>query len=475
MRTLTLLICFILLLVLIPLIIFTSVFHFGFHWSFALFYLIPAAIVYGLISAVGHSLNKRFNAAIEQFLSGASADLVPRPGLLRVFGLLLFVLLPYLIFSLLLSVLFAITFGLYGFWAVNLLPAAPVALLLGLAFVVLGTAAAFFVGLYRLFFPPRVRMLGVEVSPQEQPEIWTLARQVAAEVSTKAVDQIIVTPDPGVSVHLEGSLLVTLFGRGHRVLQVGIPSIHALTVEELRSILAHEYGHFSNRDTQWSTFTYAMGNGLMTAFRATPGPIRQEAAQERGWMDLVTALNPGYWTLFLFIRLFSNVTSAFSRVREVMADVRAMKLYGGEPFRNGLSKIAFNDATFSLIVQCRIVPALAREHMLVSDFSAVMGLAKADLSGDQRQEIDTILATEKPSPYDSHPTTKTRLSYSERFGFGSAERDQSEVSSLFHEWVVLNEKVASLYNAHYINYLRQVGEPQPDQAPAPPAPPAGEA
>jgi Zn-dependent protease with chaperone function len=470
MRTLTLLICLILLLALIPLIIFTSAFHFGFHWSFALFYLVPAAIIYGLISAVGHSLNKRFNAAVEQFLSGASVDLVPGPGLLRVFGLLLFVLLPYLIFSLLLSVLLAITFGLYGFWATDLLPAVPIAVLLGLAFVVLGTGAAFFVGMYRLFFPPRARVLGVEVSPEEQPGIWTLARKVAAEVSTKAVDQIIVTPDPGVSVHLEGALLVTLFGRGYRVLQVGIPSVHGLTVEELRSILAHEYGHFSNRDTQWSTFTYAMGKGLMTAFRATPGPLTP-----RGWMDLVTALNPGYWTLFLFIRLFSNVTSAFSRVREVMADVRAMKLYGGEPFRNGLSKIAFNDATFSLIVQGGIVPALAREHKLVSDFSAVMARAKADLSSDQRQQIETILAREEPSSYDSHPTTTTRLRYSERFGFGSAGRDQSEVSSLFHEWDVLNEKVASLYNARYINYLRQVGELRPDQAPDPPALPAGEA
>lgn len=455
MRILALLLCLALLLVAIPLLLFQNLFRLSFGWSDALLYLVVAAAIYGLIAAVASSLNKRFNAAVDEFMGGNKPDLAPRRGLLRTFGLLLLVLLPYLFFLLLFSVFIAGVFGLYGFWAVSLLPRVPIAILIGLAIVVLGTAAAFFIGMYRLFFPPRPQTFGVEVAMQEQPEAWDLARKVAADVGTKPVDRIVITPDPGVSVHLDGSLLATLFGGGHRVLQIGVPSIHTLSVNELRAILAHEYGHFSNRDTQWSTFTYAMSNGLIAAFRATPGPIKQEGGGG-GWIALVMALNPAYWTLLLFLRLFFNATGAFSRIREVMADVRAMKLYGGESFRNGLEKVVFNDALFATVVQGEVVPALAKQNKTVADFSAMMTFVKSDLSHKQQEQIKSSIAAEGPSAYDSHPPVSTRLKYSQRFSMGKTERDERDAAALFSGWHGLNEKLADLYNARLLGYLRAV-------------------
>jgi Zn-dependent protease with chaperone function len=467
MIVLALLFCLILLLVATPSLLFLNLLALSFHWSDAVLYLIAATVIYGLVAAAGSSLNRRFNAAVDGFLSGILPDLAPRRGLLRTFGLLLLVLLPYLFFLLLFSVFIAITFGLYGFWAVTSLPRVPIGILIGLAIVVLGTVAAFFIGMYRLFFPPRAQVFSLEAPAEAQPEIWTLARKVAAEVGTEPVDRIFITPDPGVSVHLDGSLLATIAGGGRRVLQIGIPSIHAVTVDEFRAVLAHEYGHFSNRDTQWSTFTYAMGNGLVAAFRATPGPVEREA-DRGGWIALVMALNPAYWTLLLFLKLFLRVTNAFSRVREVMADVQAMKLYGGDSLRNGLAKVAFNDAVFSGIVQSEVVPALAKENKTVADFSAMMGLVKAGLADEQRDQIESSVAGEQPSTYDSHPPIATRLKYSERFAIGAAQRDERDASTLFHEWHVLNEKIADLYNDRLISYLRALAASQRAHTPVTP-------
>jgi Zn-dependent protease with chaperone function len=192
--------------------------------------------------------------------------LLRRRSLLRTFGLLLITLLPFLVFLLLFSVFAAGAFGLYGFLAVSLLPRVPVAILLvGLAVVLLGTAGAFFIGIYRLLFPPRPDVFGIDLRPEDQPEIWATATEVAKNVGTPPADRIVLTPEPGISVHLSGSLIATLLGGGRRVLQIGVPSLHELTVSELRAILAHESGHFRNRDTQWSTFTYALGNGVAAA------------------------------------------------------------------------------------------------------------------------------------------------------------------------------------------------------------------
>ena len=100
MRTSALLFCLILLVVATPSLLLLNLFQFSFHWSDALAYLLVAGVIYGLIAAVGFSLNKRFDTTVDEFLIGASSDLAPPSGLLRTFGLLLFVLLPYLLFSL---------------------------------------------------------------------------------------------------------------------------------------------------------------------------------------------------------------------------------------------------------------------------------------------------------------------------------------------------------------------------------------
>ena len=452
MRTLALLLSLALVLIATPALLLLNLVTLAFHWSNVVFYFAIAAVVYGLLAAVGWSLNRKFNAETEAFVRGETQTLMPRPSLLRTFGLLLITLLPYLVFLLLFAVFVAGAFGVYGFWAVSLLPRIPVVILVGLAVVVLGTAAAFFIGIYRLLFPPKPRTFGIELGPDDQPEIWAMSREVAQSVGTKAADQIVLTPDPGISVHLAGALLATLFGGGKRVLQLGVPSIHELTVSELRAILAHEYGHFSNRDTQWSTFTYALGNGLSAAFRATPGPLQTEGNSLFG---VVLALNPGYWTLFLFLKLFARVTSAFSRIREVMADISAMKLYGGEPFAKGLAKVAFNDAVFAGIVQGEVVPSLLKEQKVVTDLASIMRLVTSDLSAEQRAEISGPEAAEA-GEFDSHPAIATRLTYAARFGDSAAATDLRDVSTLFREWPSVNETLAKLYNQRLFAYLQAV-------------------
>jgi Zn-dependent protease with chaperone function len=52
-----------------------------------------------------------------------------------------------------------------------------------------------------------------------------------------------------------GSLIHQLQDRGERVLILGMASLNDLSQGQLRAILAHEYGHFTNRDTDSSTIT----------------------------------------------------------------------------------------------------------------------------------------------------------------------------------------------------------------------------
>lgn len=433
-------------------LVFINFFALAFNWEDFLIYLVVAVVIYFIFRLIGGSLNNKFNKSVNEFLEGKKQDLFSDKGLLRTFGFLLITLLPFLFYMLLFALYAAIVFSLYVFVAVSNLPRVPVALLIGLAIVALGSAYATIVGFYYFFFPPRRKTLGIEVSKNEQAKLWELVNQISSEIKAKPIDRIIITPDSGIGVYLHGSLFSALRGGGSRTLEIGLPSLHNLTSSEFKSILAHEYGHFSNRDTQWGSFTFAMGNSLLSTLRATPGPVKGE---NQGFATLVMALNPAYWSLLIYINLYFKITSGFQRIREVMADIRAMDLYGGESFGNGLLKVATNDLLFSEAVQNRYVPQLLQEGKTISNFAKIMDFVYSNFKSDGIKELQNKLleSSTTNSIYDSHPALTTRINYSKKFD--SKKQDaKTPVQNLFDDWDEINKKTAELYNVRLITYLQ---------------------
>lgn len=94
MRTLTLLFTLLLLTISIPTLLFLGFISFSFHWTSLLMFTVAGAIAFGLVLAVGASLNARFRRSLDDFTAGRTTDLTPSKALLRVFGLLLVTLLP---------------------------------------------------------------------------------------------------------------------------------------------------------------------------------------------------------------------------------------------------------------------------------------------------------------------------------------------------------------------------------------------
>ena len=60
-------------------------------------------------------------------------------------------------------------------------------------------------------------------------------------------ERIYLAPDVNAAVFQRGGLLG--FG-GKRVLLVGLPLFDALTVRQLRAVIAHEFGHFYGGDSE---------------------------------------------------------------------------------------------------------------------------------------------------------------------------------------------------------------------------------
>ncbi len=188
------------------------------------------------------------------------------------------------------------------------------------------------------------------------------------------------------------------FGGRKRVLMVGMCVMHYLSISELKSILAHEYAHFSHADTFWSRFLFQVTLSLRVAMR--------EMAKSGGW---VTYVNPFFWFFFLYSKSYSMLSAGFSRSREYLADRMACSVYGSDVFTRGLIKVCTDGSLFEQTVYGNIVKLLKQKKAFVNMYKAFREFREKAYTDEERRKLYKKLLNDKPSLFASHPTFGERL------------------------------------------------------------------
>lgn len=232
----------------------------------------------------------------------------------------------------------------------------------------------------------------------DAPELWTLVENVARKLGTRPVDAIYVIPGVEIAVNEKGSLLQKLRGAGKRNLLLGMGVLPGLTQGQLAAILAHEYGHFSNRDTAGGDMAYQVFTSLRQMAQRL---IQGRAAQ---------IYNPVWLFVVIYQRIFLRVTLGASRLQEVLADRYAAIAYGGQNFIEGLQSVIRQTIAFPLQANYEV-------HRLFELKQPVNNLynlpAQESLQGELDKQLDAM--TKRPtSQYDSHPSPQDRIAWVER-------------------------------------------------------------
>ncbi len=166
-------------------------------------------------------------------------------------GLMAGLVLFYLAIPFLTAAALAGTGGLL--YLIFMMPRIPIKLIVIVVVVGLGMAWAM---IKSIFASTGRGSFGLLKSADDCPRLHETVRAVAERVDTAAVDQIYLAPGSAIGVHQEGRGPFGMFGVKQRVLTLGMSTMRYLTVSELKAILAHEYGHFSHKDTFYSRFIY---------------------------------------------------------------------------------------------------------------------------------------------------------------------------------------------------------------------------
>jgi Zn-dependent protease with chaperone function len=240
---------------------------------------------------------------------------------------------------------------------------------------------------------------GPELRESDQPALFGLIREVADEAKQAPPKHVYLTLEVNAWVTERGGWM----GIGsRRVMGLGLPLVVGLTVDELRAVLAHEFGHFSGSDTKLGPWIYKTRSAIERSLAGLG---------EESWVRL---------PFVAYSKLFLRITSAVSRQQEFAADALAARVVGAGALSSGLKKLAGLSATFSAFWVREYAPVLLQSKR--APFSAGFSsfLTNPAIAEQMAEVSARELDGETASVYDSHPPTASRCAALEAMPSGGS-------------------------------------------------------
>ncbi|MGO8976922.1 MAG: M48 family metalloprotease [Steroidobacteraceae bacterium] len=236
---------------------------------------------------------------------------------------------------------------------------------------------------------------GERVRAVDAPQLFRMLEELKQRLQTPAIHTVLITPEFNAAVSQVPRM--GLFGWHRNFLVLGLPLMKALTVEQFKSVLAHELGHLSRGHARAANWIYRMRviwARLESTFERRPqwgsGAIRRFFK----------------W----YIPYFNAVSFPFARANEYEADAASVQLTSARDAAQALTGVHIIGNYFTQKYWPTIhaaakdspQPAFAPFSGFVAQ--AVSKLPKGDLEKWQDAALNQIT-----SHVDTHPSLGDRL------------------------------------------------------------------
>lgn len=335
----------------------------------------------------------------------------------------------YLSLPVVLVLVVAIAGGIiYGFLMIGQIPVKLV-LLLGL-----GALMTVWAMLKSLTLKVEEEDPGRALAREEAEGLWQLTEEVARTLGTRPIDEIRLTPGTDLAVYERGSWRDKLRNRSRRVLILGAALVHGFKQDDFRCVLAHEYGHFSHRDTAGGEVALRVRRDMWTFFHAMA-----EAGQ-------ATWLNVAFHFLRFYNFIYRRISHGATRLQEILADRVAATTYGALALEGGLRHVIHRSLTFDRAANREIQEALETKRPLQNLYE-IQG-AEAETV---QEDFEQILQRETTAD-DTHPSPKDRFRLVAGLPPAQVQPREGEVWDLFRDPEAIQRELMSGFESHVAPY-----------------------
>jgi Zn-dependent protease with chaperone function len=260
-----------------------------------------------------------------------------------------------------------------------------VALRLGLPLCI-ATVGVMAYATWRALHTRRPEPVGLRVTREDAPQLWSLLDGAAAAAATRTPDTVTIVADAAAKI-IERTHLLGLVG-GRRDLYLGLPLLQAWDAAHLRAVTAHELGHYSPRLGRLAPLAY---RGRVAVGRTVPRIPRR---------------NPAGPLLRTYAKFYRRVDAPFSRAQELAADRIAAEHAGPKAAAAVLRDLPALDGIQRVFHAEYLGPGWQAGHVPDDIFGGFLRVLAA-----RAEEIAVLRARDPgaPSPWDIHPPLQERL------------------------------------------------------------------
>jgi heat shock protein HtpX len=230
---------------------------------------------------------------------------------------------------------------------------------------------------------------GLSLDSEKQPEIFKLISEMAQKTQQKLPSEVFLTADLNAGVFEYGGFWGL---KSRRVLLIGLPLLQVLNVTELRSVIAHEFGHYFKGDTKLGPWVYKTRSAILRTVAAL--------SQHSNFIQT---------PFILYGKIFLRITHGISRHQEYTADRLAAEIIGKTTVIETLQKIQATSLAFSDYWVSEVIPVLTQGYRpsITEGFQYYLNSTRyKEIVEPGVRGIQTDMSS---CPYDTHPTLKERV------------------------------------------------------------------
>ena len=310
-------------------------------------------------------------------------------------------------------------------------------LVLGAGLILSGLMLIFFLIKF-IFTRTPERVTGHEITEDEQPGLFAFIKKVTNEVGTTYPKHVYLTNDVNASASFNPSFW-SLFLPIRKDLTIGIGLVNGINKSELKAVLAHEFGHFSQRSMRFGSYVYHLNRALYNLLYENEGYNKALNAWGRWhWMlrfgaiinvYIIRCIQEILRKVYLFI---NKAYMELSREMEFHADTIAAYASGANNVVSSLRRLEITEQCYNQAFS--IINANLAENKRPANIYDLHRLLLKQYAADHRLDTDieglpvidkkvTVLNNSQITldhQWSSHPLTEDREENVNRLNLNSA-------------------------------------------------------
>lgn len=292
--------------------------------------------------------------------------------------------------------------------------------------------------------------LEIQIKKKDHPELYKFIHQVAREVKTHSPRKIVLTPEVNAAVFYNSSFW-SMFLPVRKNLRIGVGLVNTLTVSEFKAVLAHEFGHFSQRSTKLGSYVYTTNKVIFNLVNTRDywDSVLQEWSNIGGVFGAFADLTSGFVEIFRSILADSYTRinllyMALSREMEYHADLVACSVAGNQAMLDALRKLG--PSSFAYQLSLDFINAQASEERKIANAYVLHRMIQTRHAEQHSTDGEEVNRLEPRLNIDdlwaSHPTFLQRKTNMERVNLNGELNNDSA-------WILFNnpEKVQEAMTA----------------------------